>query len=143
MTQAVRRLRDGSEEGRVQTALADIDASLALYSFQLRSADAQAGEASVEGSAICASLRRDEQSQWFFVQIFNVLVALIAAGTLGLLLVGLWQAASGATIAALLEGAAAVVTGLAAKWLLDRQKEARAVLRAIQRALHKYKCEAA
>jgi len=78
--------------------------------------------------------------QYFFLLFFETLIAVLALFTLLLLVAVIWQVSQGANVTALLEGIGAVVSGVAAVWLLARQTDARTFLTAAQEGLAKYKC---
>ncbi len=131
------------EEARIQAKLVDIEAALApclVLSSEPGGFTPLNLPRPSATSAICASLRRDENTQYLFLTFFQVLVAVLALGTLLLLVAALWQVSRGDAIAVVLDGAGAIVTGVAASWLLARQRDARTTYRAIQRALDKHNC---
>ena len=93
--------------------------------------------------AICVSLRREERLQYQFMAMYQWIVLVLAVATLGLLLAAAWSASQGVPIAALLEAAGAIVSGVAAKFLLDQRADARKAFNAAKKGLAKHSCTSA
>jgi hypothetical protein len=97
------------------------------------SAPGQEGLESVGGpTPICASYMREERTQYRFMIAFQVLVLLLGVGALILLLVAIWQAIDGRTIATLVSAGGTVVTGAASTFLNTQRKDARDAFHAAQ-----------
>ena len=92
--------------------------------------------------AVCVSLRSEERMHRLFVLLYQTLVFVLALATVILLIGFLWRISKDADVAAALQAAGAVVTGVAAGWLEKQRRDARLQLRATQRAMTRNNCAA-
>ena len=99
-------------------------------------------KASEGGSpAVCALLLREWELQFRFVVLFKGLVALVAIIVFSVLAISAWWLINGENIDALISGIGAIVSGVAAKFLLNLRSDAQESLDAVKDALAKYKCQ--
>lgn len=91
--------------------------------------------------AVCFALRREVRLQYRFMAMYQWIVLALSVVTLGLLIAAAWSAYQGLPIAALLESAGAIVSGVASKFLLDQRKDAQKTHKAALAGLAKHKCK--
>jgi hypothetical protein len=92
--------------------------------------------------AVCVSLRTEARMHQWFVLLYQTLVFVLALATVLLLIGSLWRVWKDADVAAALQAAGAVVTGVAAGWVEKQRRDARVQLRAAHRAMTNNKCQA-
>jgi hypothetical protein len=124
----------------VDAALRDLEMEFAPRGSAPRGGEDDPGQPASLNSAICASLRRVERTQYWFLVLFQTIIAVLGIGTLLLLLFAFVQIARGTTVDGLLEGGAALVTGVAAVWLGMQRTDARTTLDAALKGLDKHNC---
>ena len=90
---------------------------------------------------LCASIKRDEQTQYNFMVIYQTIVLIFAVVVLALLIYAGWLIATGgASSKAVIAGAGALVAGVAAAFLLRQRQDARDTHKAALALLEKYNC---
>jgi uncharacterized membrane protein len=89
---------------------------------------------------LCASLKREEQLQYHFMFIYQMIVLIFAVIVLALLIFAGWRIATGAAFQAVIAGVGALVSGAAAAFLLKQRADARDTYKAAQAGLVKYTC---
>lgn len=91
--------------------------------------------------AVCVSLRSEARMHQWFVLLYQTLIFVLALATVILLIGFLWRISKEADVAAGLQAAGAVVTGVAAGWVEKQRRDARLALSAAQRAMQRNRCQ--
>lgn len=95
----------------------------------------------VPNPALCASLKREEQLQYKFMAIYQVLVLILALIVLALLAFAAWRISTGEdTYQAVISGAGALISSVAARFILNQRKDAREWHTTAQAGLMKHNC---
>lgn|GEM_PF-6246288 len=125
------------DKGRpVDKVLADLVESVAVGG-----GETAAGPSSRTG-AICATLRRVERTQYYFMVFYQALMAVLALAALILLVACLWLISKNHDVASILTGAGTAVTGSVAVFLGTQRGDARKQLAAAEKGLADYHCSA-
>lgn len=91
--------------------------------------------------AVCASLRSEARVHHWFVLLYQSLIFVLALAAVILLIGFLWRVSKNADIAAALQAAGGVVSGVAAGWVEKQRRDARLELRATQRLMERNNCK--
>ena len=120
-----------------QAKLQLLEESLGVYPTE----DADALE-STKGppSALCASLKREEQLQYRFMVTYQALVLALAVMVLALLAFAAYRIVDSAPFQGVIAGAGALISGTAAGFLIKQRADARDEHAAAQKGLAKYRC---
>ena len=93
-----------------------------------------------ENPVLCDSLKRVAQLKFKYMVRYQRLVYILSVVALLILVFAGWRLVTGDTIEALVFGAGAIVTGLAANFIVGQKKEAQKTYAAALRGLEKHNC---
>lgn len=91
-------------------------------------------------SALCASIKREENLQYQFMVLYQALIAILAVAALGLLLFAIWQLANDQVIVALTSGLGTLLSAGGSIFLVNQRKDAREAYKTAQAGLAKNNC---